>query len=61
MTSEEWDEIEPEAYRRFMKWNSGVRGQVVTKENGLDYWVALVAYERGWSKGFLAEIEEDYE
>jgi hypothetical protein len=43
---EEFEEIEQEAITRFRKYNRGARGQVVTRADGLDFWIYLVTKEK---------------
>lgn len=45
---EELDEIMEEAGTRYDRWlhRPGVRGQMVLPQDGLEYWVAQVTWER---------------
>lgn len=43
---EEYNEILQEAYKRFRKNNSGVKGQLISVTDDLDFWVFLVTKEK---------------
>ncbi len=49
MNPDLYDEIFDDANKRYRAWTlrGGVRGQVILPQDGFDYWVALVAYEKG--------------
>lgn len=45
LTQEDHEKILEKAESMYMKWQRGVRGQVIMPQDGLDYWVAVATYE----------------
>ena len=45
LTPEEHEKILEKAETLYRNWRRGVRGQLVMPQDGLDYWIAVAAYE----------------
>ena len=47
-----YSEIVDEAVNLFKKYSSGIKGQQITVSDNLDYWMVMVAHNKGFKAGY---------
>lgn len=60
MNEELYLEILEKAEKMFKTYNSHVKGQQLSNLDTLDYWICVVAYTRGFQKGYNEAIEDEH-
>lgn len=58
MTNEQYEEIFLKAMESHRSYARKVRGQQITNQDGLEWWVAKAAYDIGFTDGMVKVINE---